>query len=480
MAAESPLSQLYNDFLPENGNRVWTPEIIEAMDILAQKIVMYNKRTLLLRSISSGEQERITESDQGVIFDYSGKELRHEIDQLSSELGNFEVGEKYKSIDVFGNHHDREIQNLRESGDESSFILDLAIESYWNIAGGLSASATDNFDLQPLYKVIARAATDHQTDRMCQDGETPYSFWKRRWTTVTPHGSEKVWIKTRKYYKGAKDFIFKFVSLDKLTEAEKYGDEGLMIQWSQTRFRLTDLLYKHGDQLMNVDNIVCFGLGALDWRRPKRFAQHLAAFTIRDTLQSIQAERGIDRKIPIIAQDPAYCPSCSEILEEQLGIRAVTDFEGFRAVTKNSFIVTVAPSAPVCQIIADLTMKDGGPAAMLCDKFCDDYLAQERDPESKDGYTCDEPTRNMVDYKARCEIEDFSECESVLGISHKELVDTYPTGAEYLKKWNVDGKTFFTSKTTEADEKDYKNCCVMWALEGNINFQESAVYIRSS
>jgi hypothetical protein len=91
-------------------------------------------------------------------------------------------------------------------------------------------------------------------------------------------------------------------------------------------------------------------LGVLHYAKSRSLDQHLAAATIRDTIQGgIQYAAGKSGSIEIVAQDPAYDEQCTRILREELSIRAVTDLTGFRSITQNTFVISMAPGAPMLQ-----------------------------------------------------------------------------------------------------------------------------------
>ncbi|KAJ4373823.1 hypothetical protein N0V83_002562 [Neocucurbitaria cava] len=473
MPTSRPLTDLYDRILRERQGRVWTIHRIVEAEKLQQKIDKFNKKSLLQHSLDSGQEQGVT----------ADEELRADVFQLNSELEGFGPGAKYKSSNVFGVDVEREIESFGDLALGGVRCLLLVMEGYWSIAKGLSADSTKEGDAQLLYKIIARNATRHQNERSCHDDTTAYSYWKKRWNADVARSDDKVWIRT-KYDDLSENYKYEFVSRKELTDAKIEEDERIKDQWHNTRKRLIGLLMTHKDKLKHVKNVLCFGLGALDWRRPRSFVQHLAAATIRDTLNSLQ-QRGPNEGLQIIAQDPAYCSNCTSVLKSELSIEAVTSLKGFKEVTRNSFIITVAPSAPVCQIITDLTLDDGGPAAMLCDRFGDDYLAQERTREGAlDALdTSDEPTKNMVEYKKRCVIEGFEDRDELPGMSYDEY-KKYPTVQALRKELELTNKEIILddkreTKTIDKDkiQKD-NNWCDMSRREATWNFPESALYVR--
>ncbi|KAF2798811.1 hypothetical protein K505DRAFT_333136 [Melanomma pulvis-pyrius CBS 109.77] len=169
-----------------------------------------------------------------------------------------------------------------------------------------------------------------------------------------------------------------------------------------TSQRLRTLIRKHAAQLENVDRIICFALGSLDCSRRRSYIQHVAACTIRDTLLELP---GKDKhSVCILSQDPAFCPQCINVLGD-LGIEATTGCAGWLEITENTFVICISPSAPVCQIIADITTESGKPpAAMLCNVIEDEYLSFPLAYRTADG-----STEQMVAYKESCVEDDFSD-----------------------------------------------------------------------
>jgi hypothetical protein len=170
---------------------------------------------------------------------------------------------------------------------------------------------------------------------------------------------------------------YAFHDLDHLKSEAQSDEEDIATQWKRTHTKLIQVLRDHANSLLEVDKVMCFALGSRDHRKPTSFVQHLAAATIRDPLQDLQIAAGKRKPIEIIAQDPAYDVQCKLILRCELDIRAVTDLEGFLSITKNTFVVSISPGAPVMEIIADISIPYSGPAAMLCNEISDAYLAPD-------------------------------------------------------------------------------------------------------
>jgi hypothetical protein len=148
-------------------------------------------------------------------------------------------------------------------------------------------------------------------------------------------------------------------------------------KWEETEF-CKDLM-AHVETwahiMTDVKNMVCFGLGTLQLDPDKPFGnhadqnllQHHAAVKIRDMIAQKQNKK--PEEIPIFAQDPCYCEKCKWLLKNKFGkpgIEIVKSNSGYLKVDGNTFVVSVCPTAPVRQIIGDITFDKGGPAGMLC------------------------------------------------------------------------------------------------------------------
>ncbi|KAF2713430.1 hypothetical protein K504DRAFT_450128 [Pleomassaria siparia CBS 279.74] len=175
--------------------------------------------------------------------------------------------------------------------------------------------------------------------------------------------------------------------------------------------RLKMLIDRHADRLQHVDQIVCFALGALDKTRKREYTQHLAACTIRDALEGPPGCSGGKKIAKILAQDPTYCDNCTSILLRSTGIETTTGFEGTLQVTENTLVVCISPSAPICQMLADLAFEAGRkmPIAMLCNDIDDDNYDEQNhhlSPHPARYPTADGPTQRLIEYKNAC-VEDI-------------------------------------------------------------------------
>jgi hypothetical protein len=176
--------------------------------------------------------------------------------------------------------------------------------------------------------------------------------------------------------------------------------ESMQEDWEGLAYQKTLVahLEKHGEEMEQVDTILCFGLGTLDLAQT--YMQHLAATTIRRVLSAKQNMRtSPDAEPKIFAQDPGYCEGCKILLKDRFNIEIVDNHQGFLQLDKSSFVITIAPSVPVSQIAVDVTFDEGGPAGMLCEEIMDEsrgkattMLIHENDPWSP----------RLQSYKKKC------------------------------------------------------------------------------
>jgi hypothetical protein len=199
-------------------------------------------------------------------------------------------------------------------------------------------------------------------------------------------------------------------------------------EWEKSKYRqdLIRHLEEHGPKMVDVEQIVCFGLGPIgrfsnEIHYRRSYFQHLAACTVRDFLEEQQSkslEQIPPQKIEIYAQDPSYCDKCRAKLREKHGIEVVENPYGFAKVDSNTFVLTFSPDIPVRQIVADLTIEYHGPAGMLCDEIESDGLEYAVRSYNSDmnctmsSYTTDPPSPNLAKYRDRC---------IVLSLNDKEL-----------------------------------------------------------
>ena len=157
-------------------------------------------------------------------------------------------------------------------------------------------------------------------------------------------------------------------------------------EWKKSKFivELKAHLAKHAENMERVDTIMGFGLGRLRYheltgdhmdtqRHPATsWLQHYVCKVIKDVLQEAQEN---EKEIEIYTQDPDYCHQCIRTLKEK-GIHAersaIEFFTSEQLLNEHTFVVSIAPSAPILQIVFDLTANVGGSAGILCDTFSDE------------------------------------------------------------------------------------------------------------
>lgn len=143
-----------------------------------------------------------------------------------------------------------------------------------------------------------------------------------------------------------------------------------------------------------VRKVVAFACSSMTEEREggsaRHAVQHAMVLTVREVLEKIQAgddpnsgtetdedettgKESTGRKpaLPItvdcFAQDPAYDTADRTVLAME-GISVLEDPYGFLAVDETSVVISVAPSVPVRQIVADIAR----PAAMIWGRIVDD------------------------------------------------------------------------------------------------------------
>ncbi|KAH7115044.1 hypothetical protein B0J11DRAFT_594216 [Dendryphion nanum] len=166
---------------------------------------------------------------------------------------------------------------------------------------------------------------------------------------------------------------------------------------------LRTLLLRHKKVLKDVDQVLCFALGKLDFIRWNRrpWMQHVLAEVISATLTEIRENASLTElslqvprpPVEVYAYDPAYDEPSKIVLEEHLSIN-IRDFSLYKEITDKTFVICITPSAPVCQIIADIA----DPLAMLCYPIAKNYL---QCPEAEENFV-DRATKRLVEYRERC------------------------------------------------------------------------------
>lgn len=188
---------------------------------------------------------------------------------------------------------------------------------------------------------------------------------------------------------------------------------------------LVQHLEKHAPNMERVDTIIGYGLGCLAFQgldpseiepwteHPQRvWLQHLTCHIIKNVLERVQGTAG---RIKIYAQDPEYCPNCISLLGGQ-GITASNSPTKYLAqealLNKHTFVVSKAPTAPIRQVVFDLTADCGGPAGILCDKTLGEEDEDTKSPRQETTFA-DPPSDRWCEYvhknHGRCLAFDDSE-----------------------------------------------------------------------
>ncbi|KAF2746737.1 hypothetical protein M011DRAFT_526817 [Sporormia fimetaria CBS 119925] len=328
--------------------------------------------------------------------------------------------------------------------------------------------STKSYHVVPYYVQVVNGITIHQKERECDT-----------------RGSDKIWSKWKHEWRNGK--------------------------WAKYSAHLDAIVKQHAKELGKVRNIVCLALGPLrtktvfapgyEKEHPRRFLQHLAAKHIRD---QIEAYTGKKRSIPIIAQDPEYDDSCKRVLQRELGIQATEHFDGFKALTKDSLVICIAPSVDAVSMVCDLTSAHGGPRAILCDEIDMDtsfwhdantnvapwlrwhnWDGVTRSTKKEDGHLADRTSQLMAEYVGSCRQVSFGDFKDCVGIPQNEWRTTYhnlPTPAELkmeLQELGGDKAKYKARRGKEFDQV-FNFSKEKYAAEGKVIFGDLKFYVRKS
>ncbi|KAF2829112.1 hypothetical protein CC86DRAFT_403769 [Ophiobolus disseminans] len=399
------LIELYG-FLDKRSNPIWTADPIEgiANDVMG-KVTVFNEKVKyrLQKSREQGEKET-GKTDK---LDKAKRKLApDDVADLQKHLDEFFPRKNYDTIDMFGDRHSLGVPQLTV---EEPF-LNLMLRSYMAISKGIPPEKSAH-----LWKINTRIESHHERLVLCPEKDPCWEFWKLRWQRGSVANAEDMVWQRLKSLDSQEQRKYEFRKRKNLSTDDEEVEVTQADQWNITRTKLEAIILKHAASLKDVNKVVCFALGALHHGTPKSYVQHLAAATIRDTLRKFHKDAGKEKEIEVIAQDPAYDERCKNILRDILDIRAVTNLDGFSAITKSTFVVSIAPAAAVVEIVADITLEYDGPTAILCDEIFDDVLAPETEPEVN--YGSEWSTKNSVSFKQRCVGEEFGDEQYVLGMS---------------------------------------------------------------
>ena len=461
MSSLPPLTPLYK-VLDHSGGRIWTVDLINRLaNPLVHKISMYNQKVELQRLLDAQLKSKEKPAEGADMLHRTTEQLMQDMADSRRDVQNFGPGGQYDSLDIFGTDFSRTIPQTSEKEP----FLDLRLLPYMYICKGLDAHSThneSNLEASYIWEINTRPESEHRRLGLCPRDDASWSFWKYRWQTGAAARNGEVWRAVPGMIDERKKIKFAFKKFDELSHRAQAKEVESAAQWNLTHTQLIKVITNHAKSLMDVDKIVCFALGSLHYRNPRSFVQHLAAATIRNTIQALQKAAGKEKPIEVIAQDPAYDKQCVKVLQEELDIRAVTDLEGFHSLTKNTFVISIAPSAPILEIIADLTLDYGGPAAMLCEEISDDYLAPEKGPPADGAYGSEWSTQNAVKFKKRCVSEDFGDAQAILGMTY----------AEHEMKWQIP-----PAKMPAGAER--AECQEQWSKALRVNFSDLKIYFRN-
>ncbi|RYO84961.1 hypothetical protein DL764_009248 [Monosporascus ibericus] len=120
--------------------------------------------------------------------------------------------------------------------------------------------------------------------------------------------------------------------------------------------------------LSSITKIICFGLG--DFHRDlhsiinRSSLHHAAALTVAQ-----QVRDKTKKPIPLFTQDPAYCDGPKEVLKNH-GFHvyegAARFTRGFVDIDENTLVMSMFPTAPVREIIADFNFR---PTVLICNRL---------------------------------------------------------------------------------------------------------------
>ncbi|KAJ4301759.1 hypothetical protein N0V90_003853 [Kalmusia sp. IMI 367209] len=435
------LAALYK-YIEEHGDPkgiLWTKNVMQQAALLHKKVMDFNE---LLES-QKGSPDMIVQSRIG---------------NLQTSLGTFTPGNTYEVPTISGKLKERKIPDV---APEERLLLCLNGIVHISQAFSAEGEIDDDASQALLYELKPKAVTTHEDKSTCTISNTdtdspPWEFWKESWRTGAWHNSRNdIW--------NTKLVNARWQKAPPLLSEEANKLDKWATIWRTLSDRLKNFITKYESALKDVDQVVCFALGSLDVGYPRSFVQHLAANTVAEALNELRRTKGISTPVSTFAQDPAYCDNCIDILQSELNIKATKSHEAFSKVNKNTFVITFAPTGPICPIIADLTREFDGPAAMLCDEIIDDYM----EPQHEKGTWIDNyPTSTLVDYKKKCFSEYFGDDKELLGMSHEEFRNKYPL---------VPSRKDIPEGVDKQTEKEWKDG---YANEVRRCFGNSYLYVR--
>lgn len=378
------LTGLY-EYLEKQEVVLWNREVLKGFQDLNQKVLKWNAIQKFKEGSSIHSEEVIA--------------------NLKKNLDDFGPGKDYEVATVSGNPQILTLPNFSAQRPRLNLVPNGIVEISKSV--GSNDVPDENSPYARLYEIKAVSVTSHEKNHECTHEDPPWKLWEVSWDKGDWSLNGKYWDKFLQEDKIA----WKFFAVEQLSKENREGKEQLATIWKKLSGQLTTMLKDYGDTLKIVDQIICFGLGTLNIGKARSFIQHKAAATVAKALNELRQDHGIETPVTILAQDAAYCSECSETLKKNFNMRTTTGLDGFFYIDRNTFVITFAPTGPICPIIADLTCEFGGPAAMLCDKIESDYLLPEK--KLNGNWIDNEPTMNLVKYKEGCHSEDFGDISEI-------------------------------------------------------------------
>lgn len=466
MASESPnrnLTSLYK-YIDRRDPRgiIWTRQMLEPAKKLLKQMQTFNK----LQTLKIFMDKDFAPNEFPVLrTDLNLNAIESQIQALEADLQSFGPGYPYHVRTLSGATH---TLHIPEISSRQHFFLSFTgiIELSENFVLHPNPAEPPTTD-PPLYTLTTTVISFHDRYNECYYSDLPYAFWKISWNTGDwKNASNQFWGRTITANPPKITWGWRHESTIKNPKTRSKMEK-VAKNWQILSERLKQQINKHATELINVDKVVCFGLGALNVSNPRPFIQHLAARTIADKLEALHG-----RKIPVLAQDPAYCLSCVRTLDQELGIEAVNDLSAFDALTPNSFILAISPAGPILGMVVDILRGEylRGPVAMLCDPINDDYMwpEHETDPKKQGQFLPDFSTKNLVKWKKGCDREYVGDAKDWLGKTLETWQEKKPLLPAQMKP-----KTEEEMREYESSKEQYSNVSQIMLDDASLCVKES-------
>ncbi|KAF2736313.1 hypothetical protein EJ04DRAFT_551374 [Polyplosphaeria fusca] len=351
------------------------------------------------------------------------------------------------------------------------------ISEHFDHEGNLKAG-TKETDLLP-FKLETYSKSVHVPEDDCGTPNTgqPWGYWNYKWQSGQVDGKD--WRLARQ----KDDTLARGFTRD-LSEQQMKSVVESGAKWLKTRTHLIEVIKEHEEELKDIDQIVCFALGPITQKRARPFVQHLAVMTIQETLIELRG----DRAPKVIFQDPLYCDNCERVLERELGFKDpifTAGFGGFDALLekneankeKTSLVVCIAPSAPVIQVVLDITSSYGGPAAMLC---CE-IRSEDNVTLSESRYKiADKATFNLLQYAGRCKKSPFGDGQIVAGMTVDEIDEAIVEIAEKAGMENTLLRAIKPLRDAGAGQDLIDKCQDLLSKRVGTKFPDLMAYVKDS